>query len=182
MQNPKAWPKLKSEAGPELIVARARFDTLENPRTGKTLRATVLEAPEWVNVVALTPDDQVVLVRQYRFGSERLTTEIPGGVVDPGEAPLEAAKRELREETGYTSNAWSLLARVEPNPAFLNNHCHQFLARGAERTHETELDAGEDILVLTADEAQLLAWITDGQVAHSLVLSALGRVFDLRSA
>jgi ADP-ribose pyrophosphatase len=180
MENPKAWPKLSSESGPDLIVARTRFDMLENPRTGAAMRRTVLECPDWVNVVALTPEREIILVRQFRFGTERLTTEVPGGVVDPGEAPLLAAQRELREETGFTSERWSLLASIEPNPAFLNNHCHQFLALDAQRTHALELDEGEDIQVVLAPEPQLMDWIKSGEVNHSLVLSALAWVFDLR--
>lgn len=180
MENPKPWPKLSSESGPELLIARVRFDTMQSPRTGAALRRTILEAPDWVNVVALTPERRVILVRQFRFGTERVTTEIPGGLVDPGEEPLQSAQRELREETGYSAQRWSLLASVEPNPAFLNNRCHQYLAEGAQRSSETELDPGEDIQVTSASEQELLEWIASGEVNHSLVLSALARVFDLR--
>ena len=181
-RSPAPWKKLGTEPGPELIIARARFDTVENPRTGKALRRVVLEAPTWTNVVALTPERRVVFVRQFRFGTERVTTEIPGGVVDPGEEPLEAARRELREETGYTSDRWSLLATIEPNPAFQSNLCLQYLAQDARKTHEVELDDGEDIEVALIEIEEVCRLIRAGEINHSLVVSALARVFDVSGA
>ena len=177
---PRPWKKLGSEEGPDLVIARARFDHMENPRTGEALRRLVLTARDWVNIVALTPERRLVVVHQYRFGSERVTTEIPGGVVDPGEEPAETARRELREETGYTSERWTHLATIDPNPAFLTNHCHQFLAEDARLTHEVELDPGEDITVETLDLDDVRARVDTGEISHSLVLSALARVLDLR--
>lgn len=170
------------EEGPDLIVARATFGLYENPRTRSTMRRLVLETPPWVNVVALTPERRLVVVRQYRFGADLVTTEIPGGVVDPGEAPLETARRELREETGYTSERWSLLATIRPNPAFQDNLCHQFLARDARLTHAQEPDPGEDLAVATLELDEVRRLVEGGGIDHSLVLCALARVLDLRRA
>jgi 8-oxo-dGTP pyrophosphatase MutT (NUDIX family) len=177
---PRPWKVERRETGPDLLIARARFHHVQNPRTGETLRRLVLDMADWVNVVALTPERRLVVVCQYRFGTDAVTTEIPGGVIDLGEPPELAARRELREETGYTAERWTLLATVEPNPAFQTNVCHHFLAEGAVRTHPLELDPGEDITVDTLDLETVRAEIAAGSIRHSLVLSALARVLDLR--
>ena len=180
MSSPRPWKRLASEPGPDLIIARARFDTFEHPVSETPMKRLVLDPPEWVNVVALTPERRMVLVRQFRFGTESITTEVPGGVVDPGEDPLETARRELREETGHTTDRWTKLATIEPNPAFQSNLCHQFLAEDVERTHATELDPGEDIEVVTMDLEEVRAGVLAGEIRHSLIVCALARILDLR--
>ncbi len=180
--SPAPWPRHSSEPGPDLVIFRARYDSLTNPRTQERLRRVVLETPSWVNVVALTSERRLVVVRQFRFGAGRVTTEIPGGVVDPGEAPEEAARRELREECGYTAPRWRHLGAVEPNPAFHDNLCHHFLAEDARPTHAQELDQGEDIQVDTLALDEVRRMIERGEIRHSLVLCALARVIDLHSA
>jgi len=180
LPDPRPWPIERTETGPNLLVAQARFQYATNPRTGETLRRTVLDVPAWVNVVALTRERRVVVVRQYRFGSGEITVEIPGGVIDLGEEPEAAARRELVEETGYTAARWTALGPVEPNPAFQNNLCHHYLAEDARRTHALELDPGEDIVVDTLSPDELVAAIRQGSIRHALVVSALSRVLDLR--
>ena len=176
----KAWSQVGTERGPSLHVARVRYDTLVNPRNEHEMRVTVLEMPAWVNVVAFNEARELILVRQFRFGTSAFSLEIPGGVVDPGEEPLAAGRRELREETGYTAERWSLLGSVEPNPAFQNNRCWHYLAEDARPTHPLEMDSGEDLEVERMPFEQIAAAVHDGRLEHSLVISALARVVDLR--
>ncbi len=135
--------------------------------------AFTLRGPDWCNVIAVTPDNRVVLVWQYRFGSDAMSLEIPGGVIDPGEAPEEAARRELREETGYEAERFELLLAIEPNPAIQNNRCFTFVARGARSTTATEFDGQEEIETALVPEDRIADLLDGGQVTHSLVQSAL---------
>ncbi len=177
----KSWETIRSEPGPDLGLFQTRFDWVKNPRNAKSMRAVILEAANFANVVAVTPEKKIVVVRQYRFGVGRVTTEIPSGLIDKNEAPEAAAVRELREETGYTSTQWRYLGWSEPNPAFLNNVCHQWLALDAVKTFEPELDEGEEIAVLELTLEEVREEIEQGRMRNALTLLSLSRVFDLWS-
>ncbi|MEO1698121.1 MAG: NUDIX hydrolase [Planctomycetota bacterium] len=177
---PSPWPKHGSRVGADYRIFRSRWDTLTNPRNGETMDRVVLETPDWVNVVAFDAAGDVIVIEQFRFGPGHNTIEIPGGMVDPGEDPAVAAARELREETGYTSERWFPLGSVNPNPAFHDNRCHHFLALDAAPTHPLEQDRGEDIVVRTMPRAELVDAIRTGRIEHALVLTAVSRVLDLR--
>lgn len=142
--------------------------------------AFTLRSSDWCNVVAVTPDDRIVLVWQYRFGSDALSLEIPGGVIDPGEAPEEAARRELREETGYEADRFELLLTIEPNPAVQDNHCFTFVAHGARSTSATEFDRQEELETALVPADRIADLLDGGQVTHSLVQSALERYWRRR--
>jgi len=132
----------------------------------------VLTAPDWVNVVPVTDDGRVVLIRQYRFGVEGFTLEIPGGMCDPGESPAQAAAREMREETGHEAREIVPIGWVHPNPAIQANRCHSFLARGARPAGTREPDPNEEIEVVTARLDEIPRLIREGAITHALVIAA----------
>ncbi len=176
---PPLWTASRSEQGADLRLFRVRYDWYRNPRNDKELKRLVLETVDWVNIVAITAEKKIVVVHQYRFGTGKISTEIPGGVLEAQESPEQAARRELQEETGYTSTSWFYLGAVEPNPAFQTNLCHHWLAENVRRTHTPMLDEGEDITVETLDFAEICTAIRSGQIKHVLALSALSRVNEL---
>ncbi len=151
---------------------------MRNPRNGKTVRAVVLETPDWTNVVPVTSEGRIVVVRQYRFATGDITTEIPAGIVDPGEDPQDAAIRELREETGYESADWMSLGYVEPNPAFLANRCHHWLARNCRKTGEPRPDDGEALEVLEMDLDEVRREIRQRRMRHALAVTGLSFAFE----
>jgi len=144
---------------------------------GEEREAMVLDAPRWVNVVARTDDDRILLVRQWRFGISAPTLEIPGGMVEE-ESTLRAAERELLEETGYRAARWRELGEVDPNPAFLTNRCTTFLAEGLERIGEPEGDGEEEIRVELARVDELAGLVASGAIRHALVVAAF-HLFEL---
>jgi ADP-ribose pyrophosphatase len=154
-------------------VFSVRRDSFVSPRTGKPHPFYVLDCPDWVNVIALTDRNEVVLVRQFRAGTRSVTLEIPGGGVEADDASvLAAARRELREETGHAARSWKRLGVVHPNPAFQSNRCTTYLARGARRVGDLIPDAGEDLAVELVPLREVPGLIRRGSITHSLVIAA----------
>ena len=178
----KAWQVTKSEPGPNLVLLQARYDWVKNPRTEKSFKAVILESRDWANIVAVTPEKKILVVKQFRFGVAKTTIEIPAGIVETGEPPQQAAMRELEEETGYTSRNWKYLGWFEPNSAFLNNVCHSFLALDVVKTRPTKLDEGEEITIQELSLDEIKQNIEQGKMRNSLSVLALSRVFDLRQS
>ena len=140
---------------------------------GNFLDATILEFRAWANIVALTPDGEVVLVRQYRHGVEDVLWEFPGGVVEEEETPINGAKRELLEETGYSASTWIEIGQIYPNPAFQTNTLHCFLALDAAKVGRQSLDAGEDIEVDLLPLDTLVEMAKHGEFRHALMMAVL---------
>jgi len=154
-------------------IFRTRSDTRVSPRTGKEHEFYVLESPDWVNIVAVTDNDEIVLINQFRHGVSASVLEIPGGMIDDGEEPKLSAQRELLEETGYTSSEFIEIGNVHPNPALFDNICYTFLAKSAKKIREPEFEGTEDIETILYPASDIKKLIKSGEITHSLVLNAL---------
>jgi 8-oxo-dGTP pyrophosphatase MutT (NUDIX family) len=173
----KPWDIVSSERRDQLRIFGLRVDRAASPRTGAAHEFYVLESGNWVNVIPVTPEREVVLIRQYRHGTREVTLEIPGGIIEPGDSPQEAARRELQEETGYEAGEMIGLGFVHPNPAFLDNRCYTFIAWNARQTGPQTQDEKEDIEVLLKPLAEIPTLIREGGITHSLVVAAFYRLF-----
>lgn len=172
-QSPASWIKEQSESGPHLKIFNVRFDHLRNPRNGKLGRVVVLESPDAANVVAIDKQQRLLFVRQYRFGIGHYTLELPGGMVDNGEAQEKAICRELREETGAAGGNWTYLGRIPSNPVFQDSYIYHWLAEGISLSETPQLDDEEEIFLewLTASEAKAL--LLDGKLEHPHTVNGL---------
>ena len=144
----KKWEKNSSKYLLENKIFKMREDLVTSPKLGSDHNVWVMEVPTWVNIIPLTPEGKVILVDQYRFGMEKSSLEIPGGMADYGEDPKEAAIRELKEETGYEGKEVIEIGRVESNPAIMSNHTYTYLALNCERSGDQNLDGTEDIEII----------------------------------
>lgn len=168
----RSWTLLDSRVVSNERIFRLRHDRYRFEPSGVERDFVVLDSPSWVNVVPMTADGQVVLIRQYRHGIQDVTLEIPGGMIDAGESPAAAAARELREETGYVAGQMRFLGRVLPNPAIQNNWCYLFTAEGCRLTGESQPDAFEVIDVLERSLVDVPAMIRSGEISHCMVIAA----------
>ncbi len=175
----KPWEKVSSEHLADFRIFAVRSDRKISPRTQQPHDFVVIDCVNWVNVIAITADQQLVFVEQYRHGSNTVELEIPGGMMDDTDASPEAsALRELREETGFEGQHARLIGRILPNPAIMSNTCFTVMVEDCRCLHPVAFDHGEDLVTRLVPIADIPRLITSGTIQHSLVVVALYH-FDL---
>jgi ADP-ribose pyrophosphatase len=177
--SPKPWKKIGSRQTSDYRIFTIRTDQVVSPRTQQAHDVYVLDSVDWVNVIALTPERQLVMIEQYRHGSTAVELEIPGGMMDPTDAsPVAAGVRELREETGYEGENARILAEILPNPAIMSNTCRTVLVENCRCVHPLQFDHGEDLVTRLVPASEIPQLVAAGKIRHSLVVVAL-YYFDL---
>ena len=168
------WRKISSRSLGDFRVFSLRADVRQSPRTGREHEFIVLDAVNWVNVVAVTPDQQMVLVEQYRHGSNTVELEIPGGIMDAQDAsPVATGGRELREETGYEGERARIIGQVFSNPAIMTNTCFTVLVENCRLTGPVQFDSAEDLITRLVPVAEVPGLVASGKIRHSLIVAAL---------
>ena len=168
------WPVLGSQVVGDYKIFTLKSTRKRSPRTGAEVTYYALDTVDWVNIVALTPEHEVVMVEQFRHGTNTVELELPGGMMDRGESdPVAAACRELREETGYEGENARRIGCCFANPAILTNRAHTVLVERCIRKHELEWDSGEDIRLRLVPAAQIPARVAEGKIRHSIIVAAL---------
>jgi ADP-ribose pyrophosphatase len=170
----RPWTTVETTAQADYGVFRVRAERRVSPRTGSAHRFIVLDCVDWVNVIAVTPERQLVMIEQFRHGTETVELEVPGGVMDPHEtSPVATGVRELREETGYEGEHARILGRIAPNPAIMSNTCYTVLVENCTLRHPLEFDHSEDLLTRLVPLAEIPELVARGTIQHSLVVVAL---------
>ena len=167
------WAILKRERVADYKIFSLLKKQVRSPRTGDIREMHAIEFSDWVLILALTPQQEIVMVRQYRHGTEQVHLELPGGLVDPDDtSPELSAQRELLEETGFKVSDIRLIGECYPQPAVLSNRCKFYLAENAVKAQPQNLDAGEDIEIITIPLNQIRAKIERKEIDHGMVLLA----------
>ena len=175
----RPWIKTGSKLLGNYRIFTVRSDEKISPRTGRTHDFFIIDCVDWVNVLAVTPNCELVMVEQFRHGSNTVELEIPGGIMDKSDAsPIHTAVRELREETGYSGENPRVLASVFANPAIMSNTCHTVLVENCSLQHAVEWDSGEDMITRLIPIDEVPSLVAAGRIRHPLVVVALYH-FDL---
>lgn len=171
------WKLLSSEYLIKRPWLTARKDKLQLPNGKIIPEYYVLEYPDWVNIIAVTKDNQIVMERQYRHGANSTNYEIPSGIIEKDETPLEAGQRELLEETGYGGGEWQKIMTLSANPTMMTNMNHCFLAVGVEKVSDQHLDETECLDVFLKSRDEVLAMLDNNEMIHPLMVAPLLKFF-----
>lgn len=183
MEPLKPWQKVGSKPLADFKIFRIRSDRMVSPRTRQEHDFFVIESVNWVNVIAVTSERQLVMIEQYRHGSGTVELEIPGGMMDARDAsPEKAGERELREETGYAGENPRIIGQVFPNPAIMSNICYTLMVERCRCLHPVEFDHGEDLITRLVPVSDIPSLVASGRIRHSLVIAALYHFSLLKSA
>ena len=178
----RPWTRVATKVLNDLRIMKVQEVTAISPKTSNAHDFFVLDTVDWVNVLPITADQEVVFVRQYRHGSDAISLEIPGGMVDPGEAPIVSAARECLEESGFRASHLTSLGVLNPNPAVFNNQLHTFVAENVVIEGDIQNTATEQTEVVLVPRAELASYLLDGRIDHALVAATLWRYLYLNQS
>ena len=167
------WDTIEKKEIADFKIFKALQVRRLHPERNKEAEFVILNSPNWANIIPITNNNEILLIEQYRQGTDNITLEIPGGLIEQGEQPIDAAMRECIEETGYGSNEQPILTGISyPNPAFLTNQCFSYVWMDVENNFQQNFDEDEDIRVIPTPIPEVKRLIRDGQINHSVILTA----------
>jgi 8-oxo-dGTP pyrophosphatase MutT (NUDIX family) len=169
----KEWKCEKTEEVLSLNIFNILEKYYRHPNKNRTFKANILDAPDWVNIVGINDKSEILLIRQFRFGTESIELEIPGGIKGEQETPKDAALRELEEETGYRAKTIKKIGSVAANPAFMNNECYTFIASLSNNKGVTNFDPNEIIEIEFASLRQVKTYLKDGKFRNAYCVIGL---------
>lgn len=179
-QTAKTWKVKEVRQGPKLPLFEVEIKTFVNPRNDVEVEALRLHLRDTVNIICVTNQDELVLIEQFRFGVEEDFVELPAGLIDEGETPMEAARRELLEETGYSSDDWELLGTSFINPSYVDNTCHHFIARSSVSMKAPAPEQSEDIRVCKYPMSKWKQLVLKGPIRDAMTRAAFS-LYALRN-